>query len=61
MTEPTGNADPEEVRCPCCNGRRIEMWMRAVVYPDDPMKCGDCGREFVAAECPNLKWRPSVA
>jgi hypothetical protein len=54
-------ANPEEVKCPNCKGRRIEMWMRASVYLNDPMWCGDCGRSFVAVECRDLNWRPSVA
>ncbi len=38
------------VACPACGHRRIEMYMRAIIYANDPMACGSCGHHFVAGE-----------
>lgn len=48
--------DPAQVWCPACHSYRIEKYMRAVVYPNDPMRCGTCGLEFEAHETA-VEWK----
>ncbi len=37
------------VSCPLCHSKRVERWMRNVLYPNDPMTC-ECGFHFRAGE-----------
>lgn len=44
---PATNAN---VRCPKCESGRVERFARTILYPDDPMRCGDCGLAFLAKD-----------
>lgn len=43
----------DKVVCPKCGGRKIEMYMRAVIFYNDPMTCL-CGYHFKASEIKEL-------
>lgn len=48
--------DFDKIKCINCGSKRIEKYVRAIIYPNDPLLCSDCKTLFQAEQIKELNW-----